>query len=215
MGFTCRRRGRGVFRNSPAIFRGIRLSSLRHPIDAPEHTYCTIRRTMKTKTAEGDFLADNNKMLVEWGKRYATGIQLIDEQHQELINLTNKLFAACLAGDQTERVFKDTVRGVVEYINYHFSAEEKMLEKINYPELAEHKKQHTSLAKQVLKNIQLFEEGRAFIPNSFVRAMKDWILTHIAVMDKRYVDYIVTLKKTGGLRSVLCKEKEPAPPFPV
>jgi hemerythrin len=150
---------------------------------------------MKTITTENDFFVDNTKMLVEWGKRYATGIPLIDEQHKELINLTNKLFEACLQGDQTAQVFKDTVRGVADYINYHFSAEEKMLERINYPELKEHKKQHAILAKQVLKNIRLFEEGRKFIPNSFVRAMKDWILTHIAVMDRRYADYIVSLKK--------------------
>jgi hemerythrin len=163
---------------------------------------------MKTKTTESDFLADNNKMLVEWGKRYATGIPLIDEQHKELINLTNKLFEACLDGEQTELVFKDTVRGVADYINYHFSAEEQMLEKINYPELAEHKKQHALLVKQVLENIRLFEEGRKFIPNSFVRAMKDWILTHIAVMDQRYAEYIVNLKKTGKLRAILHKDRD-------
>jgi hemerythrin len=166
---------------------------------------------MKKKTTESDFFADNNKMLVEWGERYATKIPLIDKQHKELINLTNKLFEACLEGDQTAQVFKDTVRGVVDYINYHFSTEEKMLEKINYPGLTEHKKQHALLAKQVLENIRLFEEGRKFIPNSFVRTMKDWILTHIAVLDKRYVDYIVKLKKTGSLRTVLNKDKEAAP----
>jgi hemerythrin len=167
-----------------------------------------MKRTMKSKITGNDFFAEHDKMLVEWGSRYATGIPLIDEQHQELIKLTNTLFEACLAGDQTAQVFKDTVRGVTDYINYHFSAEEKMLERIHYPELTEHKKQHAILAKQVLHNIRLFEEGRAFIPNSFVRAMKDWILTHIAVMDKRYVEYIAALKKTGGLRTVLRKHGE-------
>ena len=166
---------------------------------------------MKTGKIESDFLADNKKMLVEWGERYATKIPLIDEQHKELINLTNRLFEACLQGDQTAQAFMDTVRGVADYINYHFSAEEKMLEKIKYPELAEHKKQHAILARQVLENIRLFEEGRKFIPNSFVRAMKDWILTHIAMIDKRYADYIVNLKKTGGLRSALFKDSAEAP----
>ena len=163
------------------------------------------------KKTESDFAAENKKMLVEWGERYATGIPLIDEQHKELINLTNALFDACLQGDQTAQVFKDTVRGVADYINYHFSAEEKMLEKINYPELAEHKKQHAILAKQVLENIRLFQEGRKFIPNSFVRAMKDWILAHIAVVDRRYADYIMNLKKTGGLRTALNRDREAAP----
>ena len=86
-----------------------------------------------------------------------------------------------------------------------------MLEKINYPELTEHKKQHAILAKQVLENIRLFEEGRKFIPNSFVRAMKDWILAHIAVVDRRYADYIMNLKKTGGLRTALNRDREAAP----
>jgi hemerythrin len=162
----------------------------------------------ETKMTGNDFFAENNQMLVEWGERYATKIPLIDEQHRELINLTNVLFEACLKGDQTARVFKDTVRGVTDYIHYHFSAEEKMLEKINYPELVEHKKQHAILAKQVLENIRLFEEGRKFIPNSFVRAMKDWILAHIAVADKRYAAYIMGLKKTGDLRAVLRKDTE-------
>ena len=158
---------------------------------------------MNTKQS-ADFGSDNEKTLVEWDARYAVGIPPIDEQHRELIDLTNKLYEACLMGDEAATViFKQSIHKVVDYIKYHFSAEETMLQNIKYPDFISHKKEHESLVKRVLEDVQLFQQGKHFIPNSFVRMLKEWILTHIAMSDKRYGDYIMNLKKQGKLGEAL------------
>ena len=141
--------------------------------------------------------------LVEWDNRYSVGIPLIDEQHKELIRQTNDLYAACLKSEEEARdFFKMVIRSMVDYVGVHFSTEEKMMEKIKYPDLAEHKKQHEDFVKKVLENLQDFEDGKKFIPNNFVRFLKDWILAHIAVSDKKYSIYIFDLKKQGALKEL-------------
>jgi hemerythrin len=140
----------------------------------------------------------NDDVIVEWDDRYSMNIQFIDDQHKELINLTNKLYKGCLGGDETARsYFMETVRGTVEYVKYHFSAEEKMMESIQFPGLPQHKKAHESFVKKILEDVDKFQGGKKFVPNEFVRYLKDWILTHIAIEDKKYSDYIVERKKKG------------------
>jgi hemerythrin len=82
----------------------------------------------------------------------------------------------------------------VAYVKYHFAAEEKLLEQVKYPDLALHKKEHESFVKKVLEGVKEFEEGKKFIPNVFVRYLKEWVLAHIAVEDKKYAEYILRLK---------------------
>ncbi|MFP3040395.1 bacteriohemerythrin [Treponema primitia] len=141
---------------------------------------------------------------VEWDDRYSVGIPLIDDQHKELIRLTNELYKGCLTGDEAAQVyFMSAVKGTVDYVKYHFSAEEKLLENAKYPEIADHKKQHESFIKQILGDVQSYQGGKKFVPNVFVRYLRDWILSHIAVMDKKYAAYILNLKKQGALSSTI------------
>jgi hemerythrin len=148
--------------------------------------------------------AGENKIFIQWDNRYAIGIPLIDNQHKELIRLTNELYEGCLMGkEEAKHYFMKTVKGTVDYVKYHFTAEEKLLETVKYPELPEHKKQHESFIKQLLDDVQSFESGKKFVPNLFVRFLRDWILSHIAVMDKKYADYILDLKKQGVLSSTI------------
>jgi hemerythrin len=95
------------------------------------------------------------------------------------------------------------VKGTVDYVKYHFRAEGKLMENVKFPESAEHKRQHEDFVKQILEDVQSFQEGKKFIPNVFVRFLKDWILSHIAVLDKRYASYILNLKKQGALDETL------------
>jgi hemerythrin len=144
---------------------------------------------------------ENDSVLVKWDdKRYAIGIPLIDDQHRELIRLTNELYAGCLLGDETAKAtFMKAVKGTVDYVKYHFSAEEKLLENVKYPALADHKRLHEAFIKQILEDVDSFKTGKKFVPNEFVRFLKDWILSHIGVEDKKYAAYIFNLKKQGLL----------------
>jgi hemerythrin len=138
--------------------------------------------------------------LVEWSERYSVGIPKIDEQHKTLLRLTNELYASCLNDDEEAKIrFKDTVSSRVIYVSEHFQAEERLLQRVNYPRYAEHKHEHESFVKKMLEEVENFKEGKSFVPNMFVRYLKDWILGHIAVSDKRYSEYIFSLKRQGKI----------------
>ncbi|MDR1985709.1 MAG: bacteriohemerythrin [Treponema sp.] len=144
------------------------------------------------------------EVFVVWEDRYSVGIPSIDEQHKELLVLTNKLYDACRNGEEKAReYFKEVIRGAVEYVQFHFTSEERIMERINFPELAAHKVQHTTFVKQVLEEVKMFESGKSFVPNAFVRFLRDWILTHIAMSDIKYAEYIHTLKKQGTLQQLI------------
>jgi hemerythrin len=141
------------------------------------------------------------EVFVRWDDRYSVGIPLIDSQHKKLIEMTDDLYNACLEGTEAaSNHFRSAIRGVVDYVKYHFSAEEKLLETSGYPGLALHKKEHEGFVLKVLQDVRDFEEGKKFVPNLFVRYLRDWILAHIAVEDKKYAEYILGLKRQRSLR---------------
>jgi len=138
--------------------------------------------------------------IVTWDEKYSTGIGLIDEQHKELIKVINELYQACLGGDETIGIaFKETMTRMVDYVRFHFGAEQKILEQLKYPLYMEHKKEHDEMVKNILLAAKDFNEGKQFVPNHFVRTLRDWVLSHIALSDTKYAIYIAGLKKKGIL----------------
>jgi hemerythrin len=144
--------------------------------------------------------SNDNKDMVVWDEKFATGIELIDSQHKELFSLTNELFRACMGDNETLKdVFTETMGRMVDYVRFHFGAEQGMLQRIKYPDYPEHKRQHDKLIRDILDAGQEYNKGEKFVPNQFVRTMRDWILSHIALTDKQYVLYIAAQKKQGLL----------------
>ena len=138
--------------------------------------------------------------MVVWDEKYATGIELIESQHKELFSLTNELFRACKSDtEELKAVFLETMERMVQYVRFHFSDEQNMLQRIKYPDYHEHKKQHDTLIRDILEAVNSFNKGEHLIANHFVRTMRDWILSHIAITDKLYAIYIADQKKKGLL----------------
>jgi len=136
--------------------------------------------------------------IVSWSDTYATGIELIDNQHMELVKLTNELYMGCMSGKETANAaFKATMSRMVEYVSFHFTTEQKLLELVKYPKYREHKKLHDTLVVNILEAVKEYEKGTKFVPNQFVRTLKDWIFGHIAVFDKGYSLFIREQKKKG------------------
>ena len=135
---------------------------------------------------------------VEWQDEYSVGIPMVDDQHKELIKLTNELYQSCLDGDDQARAsFKEVIQKTVQYIKFHFSAEERIMSNVKFPDYKEHKKQHEGFVKEVIEGAKRFEEGKA-VPYVFVDFLKKWILNHIALSDKKYSEFILSRRREGA-----------------
>jgi hemerythrin len=141
--------------------------------------------------------------LVKWSSTFSVGVKLIDDQHKGLLNLVNDLFNHVVGDDTEERAyFKTVIQTAVNYVKVHFATEEKIMIATKFPGYAEHKRAHDTFVLTVVDNIRDFEAGRKFTLASFTKFLKEWVLTHIGIMDKQYFEYfkrIATRKADGRL----------------
>jgi len=134
-----------------------------------------------------------DEYFVAWDDSFSVGIEHIDNQHKELVKMVNDLYKACKMGALSEDiVYLRTVSKALEYARVHFADEEKYMGIVSYPELAEHKKQHEDFVVEIKNSIKLFEYGKA-APIEMANFLKDWLLNHIAISDKKYAPYLAKL----------------------
>ena len=142
----------------------------------------------------------NEVKIVAWEDFFVTGITSIDNQHKGLVPLINTLYKACVDGDSTvDTAFREAMSKMVEYVRFHFTIELKFLKKIKYPFYNDHKSEHNVLINQILAAAEEYKTGKKFVPHTFARTLKDWVLSHIAVTDKLYAAYVAEQIKKGLL----------------
>jgi len=128
---------------------------------------------------------------VAWNDLYSVGFEPIDNQHKNLVLMTNELFLACKEGVVAADIaFLETVKKAVEYAETHFADEEDYMRGANYPHFDEHKKLHEDFVAELLKMIEDFEAGNTE-PVEMARYLKKWLLNHIAICDKKYMPYLI------------------------
>ena len=134
--------------------------------------------------------------LVTWDDSFLVGIAYIDEQHRELVRITNEFYAGVQMGGVIAKVyFMKTIQGALQYVKTHFATEEDLMQKAGYPYYAEHKKQHEDFVAEVAQQVQVFEKEDNPDPAGFVKYLMNWVLQHIADTDKKYAPYISKLEQ--------------------
>jgi hemerythrin len=143
---------------------------------------------------------EGNDGFIPWKKAYALGIPLIDEQHRKLLRLTNDLYMTCREGSTSAGDgFKSAARAIAEYIKVHFKTEEKIMERIGFPDLAGHRGEHREFVGKFIEEVRSFEEGKPFVPYSFAVFLKQWILDHVAQTDRKMGRYLLEAARKGEL----------------
>jgi hemerythrin len=126
---------------------------------------------------------------MEWNDNFKIGVVSVDSQHEELVNLLNKLQTSIKLGDD-QKAFANTIRALVDYTNYHFSTEEEFMQSIRYPKLDIHKIIHEKLITDV-KNILIgLKHGNPVKAISLMRFLNDWVCKHILEEDLEIGKYI-------------------------
>lgn len=130
-------------------------------------------------------------MRAEFDETLVTGNEMIDDQHKELIGRINQLLESCEDGQGKVKAVK-MLDYLMEYTDFHFNAEEKLQEEINYPGIQEHKAKHEEF-KQAVEELQEMlqeEEGptEAFVAQ-VQRNVVDWLFNHIKGFDRSVAEY--------------------------
>ena len=128
---------------------------------------------------------------IVWEDKYKTGYKRIDDQHKELIEIINDLYD-CMENKDSEdgelkEVFKNALKKTVDYVSYHFSCEEKIMNAIQYDKIIQHSSYHREFTNTIYKYVQSYEDGSLKAIDDLVKYLKDWFLNNILVTDKKFV----------------------------
>lgn len=73
----------------------------------------------------------------QWKDSYSVKVAALDNQHKKLFDLVNELHVAMSQGHGKD-VAGDVLRRLIDYTVHHFSAEETLMQKHNFPGLIAH-----------------------------------------------------------------------------
>ena len=132
-----------------------------------------------------------DKKFISWNDDYSVGIDSIDEQHKKLINLINQLQTAIdySTGGAYER---EALKELVDYTKTHFTYEEGLMEKSEYPDFEAHKAQHVEMIKKVEDVLSEYEKEPDTAMSNAVNYLKDWLINHINGTDKEYSRHMIS-----------------------
>lgn len=127
-------------------------------------------------------------MPIEWDDNLKTGIALIDNQHQELLVMLNRL-ERFRCGKES---FLDAFEELQSYVDVHFKTEEEYMIHIKYSEYAEHKSCHDKFVEdlKIIRNRMEDVENISDLGDELFRFVGDWITNHYSNEDVKLVRYI-------------------------
>ncbi len=124
--------------------------------------------------------------LVEWNEKMSVGVSVIDDEHKRLVGMLNELYDAMQA-KQSKEALGNVLDGLVAYTTYHFKHEETLFAETDYPDAAEHEKEHADLTSQVLDVQRKYQEGvSGTLSTEVLNFLRKWLLAHILRSDKKF-----------------------------
>ena len=127
--------------------------------------------------------------LFQWDESYSVGHSEIDAQHKRLFQLADDMNTAMAAG-KGKQLLSQTLANLINYTKGHFSSEERLMQRYNYPEYLQHKAEHDKLTAQVLAFQNDFSAGRTMLSIDLMLFLKNWLSHHIGQIDRKVASYI-------------------------
>ncbi len=128
-------------------------------------------------------------MEVAWNARYNTGIQIVDEQHQELFQIVDRLRR--MVQDGADRAGIEALLEVlVACTERHFATEEAFMAKVGYPDLGSHLDEHASMLTSLQELLAKFQESHQAMALMVPTFMEGWLKHHISDGDFGFVTFL-------------------------
>jgi hemerythrin-like metal-binding protein len=122
---------------------------------------------------------------VAWNEKFSVSVDSIDDQHRKLFGIINRLNESVKT-----KALKNTINELISeleaYTRVHFSAEERIWAKHNYPDIISHKKMHKYFTDEIANIKSSFSQDIfSSTPQSLLNFLRDWLIQHILGEDKK------------------------------
>lgn len=132
-----------------------------------------------------------------WNSNFIVGVAFIDEQHQKLVELLNKVIAQFItSNDQTAN--EAVLQELIDYAHYHFDEEEKLWHQYfnGTALLQDHAKTHDAFFTKI-ESILESDDKHISIAERLIEYLTNWLAVHILHNDRRMAAMVIEIDANG------------------
>lgn len=129
-------------------------------------------------------------------QKIETGIDVIDEQHDEIIAFILQFEEVAKYGDRD--VISNLITKIMDSCQRHFEFEETLMEEASYQYIRAHKQIHDHFFHSAIKYIQRFDQGETDVAIKLAAFFRSWAISHFANEDKDYCQVVLEELEGGG-----------------
>jgi len=122
--------------------------------------------------------------LLQWKPEYSVGIQSMDDEHREMIELINATYEK-LSSDASVDQVEEYLGEILSTISMHFALEERIMQKAGYDEYQAHKDDHEVLLDRLRDLMDDFFVDPASGAMRLEQGLSDWFAGHFSTFDAR------------------------------
>lgn len=133
------------------------------------------------------------KVFLEWLDDWNLGIEEIDRDHMNLVELLNMIADSLNGENPVSNHHEETMPLVMRLIDetrQHFSNEESVMREHGYPKLIEHHREHIMLLAELRDFIREIEEGKRLFDTATLTSLKRWLINHVIDYDMDIARFI-------------------------
>ena len=129
--------------------------------------------------------------MLTWQERFNIGVESIDNAHQELFRIINKLHNVVRTGGGNAKwTAAQTIKYVRSYTLKHFQDEETYMLSINFRDYEAHKAIHATMREKIIPHLYSRMEREDYSDESikfFLSVLEKWLTRHIIGHDREIV----------------------------
>ena len=122
---------------------------------------------------------------IAWDKNYSVNSERMDQQHRRIIEMINRLHKAMKSKKDRDTI-RQILNSLINYTQYHFSDEEKLMKQNDYPQIDEHRCEHRLLIEKITGYLRLYQNNQPVPLPEVLNFLREWYPRHIENFDLKY-----------------------------
>lgn len=132
-----------------------------------------------------------------WSDILTIGLDVIDEHHHYLVDLTNELHTAVAEGLGSKAIGR-TLRALERYTHVHFEEEERLMRQFGYGQYTQHLEQHRAFCDKIEEFWKELKVSPLTLGYEATHYLREWLIHHVQVEDiqLREIPRLAVLQRT-------------------